>query len=191
MHWFSPIAIFTLQYSDHDDLFYQIARYLEITELTNISPRTSLSHFSDLIQSNQVTLSTTNITFSSLDLIASTFLMRYGPLNCISDHDLCSNCNEISFIFKLHHFTFLPTLKSTTESISFASLLNEATKAQTGVLIAEGYIHGRHTAYWNFQLTIPVDVFSVKSFVNSLLNPMCVSVQCHSRSINLNSCQSG
>ena len=54
---------------------------------------------------------------------------------------------KFPLFFKLHHFTFLPTLKSTTENISFASLLNEATKSPTGVFIAEGYIHGRHTAY--------------------------------------------
>ena len=42
--------------------------------------------------------------------------------------------------FKLHHFTFLPILKSTTENTSCASLGNEAAKAQTGLLIAESYI---------------------------------------------------
>ena len=70
--------------------------------------------------------------------------------------------------FKLHHFTFLPTLKRTSnDTDSFASLVNEAPKAQTGTLTAEGYIHGQHTAHWNFNRTIPVDVVMVKSFVNS------------------------
>ena len=35
---------------------------------------------------------------------------------------------KFPLFFKLHHFTFLPTLKSTTENMSFAPLLNEATK---------------------------------------------------------------
>ena len=57
--------------------------------------------------------------------------------------------------FKLHHFTFLLTLKSTSnDTDSFASLVNEAPKAQTGILTAEGYIQGQHTAHGNFNPAI-------------------------------------
>ena len=43
---------------------------------------------------------------------------------------------------KLRHFTFLRTLKSTqsNNTDSFASLVSEAAKAQTGAFTAEGYI---------------------------------------------------
>ena len=85
---------------------------------------------------------------------------------------------KFPLLFKLHHFTFLPTHKSTRENISFSSLLNEATKSQTGVLRL-------HT--WRAYCIL----VSVKSFVNSLHNLICVSVQCGSRSINLTPSQSG
>ena len=80
--------------------------------------------------------------------------------------------------FKLHHFIFLRTLKSTSkDKDSFVSLVNEAPKAQTKTLTAEGYIHGRHTAHWNFNPTIPLDVVKVKSFVSRFFNPSCVPMQ--------------
>ena len=80
--------------------------------------------------------------------------------------------------FKLHHFIFLRTLKSTSkDKDSFASLVNEAPKAQTKTLTAEGCIHGRHTAHWNFNPTIPLDVVKVKSFANRFFNPSCVPMQ--------------
>ena len=75
---------------------------------------------------------------------------------------------KFSSFFKVHHYIFLPTLKSTSNDTgSFASLVNEAPKAQTATLTAEGYIHGQHTSHWNFNPTIPVDVVMVKSFANS------------------------
>ena len=87
--------------------------------------------------------------------------------------------------FKLHHFTFLRTLKSTSNDTDlFASLVNEAPKAQTKTLTAEGYIHGRHTAHWNFNPTIPVDVVKVKSFINRFFNPTCVPMQISINKLN-------
>ena len=87
--------------------------------------------------------------------------------------------------FKLDHFTFLRTLKSTSnDTDSFASLVNEGPKASTGTLTAEGYIHGRHTAHWNFNPTIPVDVIKVKTFVNGLFNPSCVPMQVSINKLN-------
>ena len=92
---------------------------------------------------------------------------------------------QFPLFFKLHHFTFLPTLKSTTENISFASLLNEATKSQTGVLIAEGYIHGRYTAYlsawsrlWIASLT---DSINKLNFVPERIVPNRITVLSNSR----------
>ena len=94
-------------------------------------------------------------------------------------------------LFQFPHFKFLHTLKSISKDTDqFASLVNEAEKAETGDLIAAGYIHSRHSTYWNFNLTIPVDVVTVKSHVNSLLvNPTCVLVGVR-RLMNLTSSQS-
>ena len=86
---------------------------------------------------------------------------------------------------KLHHFTFLRRLKSTSnDTDSSASLVNEAPKAQTGILTAEGYIHEQHTAHWNLNPTISVDVVKVKSLVNRLFNPTCVPMQVSINKLN-------
>ena len=105
--------------------------------------------------------------------------MRYEPFNGISDHLSCSNCNEISFIFfKLHHFTFPRTLTSIDTN---SSLRHWSTKLQGHKqelwLLKVNYIHGRHTAHWNFNPTIPVDVIKANSFVYMLFNPTCVPMQ--------------
>ena len=62
--------------------------------------------------------------------------------------------------------------------------MNEAARAQTGAFTAEGYIHEQHTAHWNFDPTIPVDVVKVKSFVNRLFNPTCVPMQVSMNKLN-------
>ena len=87
--------------------------------------------------------------------------------------------------FKLHYFTFLRTLKSSSnDTDSFASMVNEAAKAQTEVFTAEGYIDGRHTALWNFNPAIPVNIVKVKFFVNRFFNPTCVPMQVSINKLN-------
>ena len=71
------------------------------------------------------------------------------------------------------------------KSHQFASLVNEAAKAQAGVLIAKGYLHERLTAYWKFNIIIAFYVVRVKSYVNSFFNPSCVSMRVLMNELNL------
>ena len=95
-----------------------------------------------------------------------------------------------------YHYNFLDFLNFITlhffqrsgaiwKSHQFASLVNEAAKAQAGVLIAKGYIHERLTAYWKFNLTIAVYVVRVKSYVIGFFNRSCVPMRVLMNELNL------
>ena len=151
---------------------------------------TSLSYFVR-VQSDHVIMSTTNITFSSLVWLRVPSLCDMGLWIAFLARIYAQIALNFPLSFKLHHFTFLHTIKSTTKDTDyFASLVKEAAKAQTGDLIAEGCIHSRHNTYCNLNLTIPVHVVTVKSHVNRFFNPTCVLVWVR-RWINLTSSQSG
>ena len=65
------------------------------------------SKFRDLIQLNQVILSTTTITVSFLDLIGSNLsLYNLELLNGISQHHLSTKCIETAYIICFDHFSF-------------------------------------------------------------------------------------
>ena len=138
MHRFSPIC--TLQHSD--DLFYQIDRNREINQLTNWIFRNKLLWHTSVISSNPTRSSCRPRISHSVHWIWFwvPFLCDMGLWIKFLTMIYARIALKFPWFFKLRHLTFPPTLKSTTEKNLLASLVNEANKAQTGILIAESYI---------------------------------------------------